>query len=222
MHKNKPTKKPLLFCRRKLLFESSKSRKIFPAGNAGNCRWERRHAHGVCRPGRDTAVRRKKDLIYFVRGCCLCVLIRGLQNLETPCKGFNCCGAKMSLRWADSRFAKPRHSLRKGRFSCFSLVRKERGVHQRFANLWTPGSIQSSAGSDFAEISGGSCRNRFCPQNTGVKALNRCERVTVVQTQDCYFSKMDCCTASLQWVFADKICSCSLALVRYEIEIFVC
>ena len=34
------------------------------------------------------------------------------------------------------------------------------------------------------------CRNRFCPQNGGEKALNRCERVTVVQTQDrCFFEK---------------------------------
>ena len=30
----------------------------------------------------------------------------------------------------------------RGRFSCFSLVRKEPKVHQRFANLWTPGTIQ--------------------------------------------------------------------------------
>ena len=44
--------------------------------------------------------------------------------------------------------------------------------------------IQSSVGSDFARTSGGSCRNRFCLQNAGEKALNRCERVTVVQTQD--------------------------------------
>ena len=44
--------------------------------------------------------------------------------------------------------------------------------------------IQSSAGRDFAKISGGTCRNRFCLQNAGEKALNRCERVTVVQTQD--------------------------------------
>ena len=48
-------------------------------------------------------------------------------------------------------------------------------AHQRFANLWTPGTIQSSAGSEFAKFSGGFCRNRFCPQNGGVKALNRCE-----------------------------------------------
>ena len=43
----------------------------------------------------------------------LCVLIRGLENLEASLKGFNCCGAKMSLRWADSRFAEPRSFLKK-------------------------------------------------------------------------------------------------------------
>ena len=107
-------------------------------------------------------------------------------------------------------------------FSCFSLVRKEPKVHQRFANLWTPGTIQSSVGSDFAIISGGTCRNRFCLQNAGEKALNRCERVTVVQTQDRCFSKMDYYTASSQWVFADEIYDCSLALVQCEFEFFVC
>ena len=125
------------------------------------------------------------------------------------------------MRWAESRLAKPRSFLRKGRFSCFSLVRKEPKVHQRFANLWTPGTIQSSAGSNFAENSGGTCRNRFYLQNAGVKALNRCERVTVVQTQDRCFSKNSCFTASSQQVFADKICDCSLALLRWEIE-FCC
>ena len=35
-------------------------------------------------------------------------------------KGFNYCGGKMSLRWADSRFAKPRNSLQ-GRTGLFFL-----------------------------------------------------------------------------------------------------
>ena len=113
-----------------------------------------------------------------------CALKQGLQNLVSPCKGFNCCGAKPPLRRAKSKFAKPRNFLRKRRFSCFSLVRKEPKVHQRFANLWTPGTIQSSAGSEFAKFSGGFCRNRFCLQTAGEKALNRCERVAVLLTQD--------------------------------------
>ena len=75
-------------------------------------------------------------------------------------------------------------------FILFALCKKNQKAHQRFANFWTPGTIQSSAGKDLAKISGGSCRNQFCLQNAGVKALNRCERVTVVQTQDwCFYEK---------------------------------
>ena len=36
-----------------------------------------------------------------------------MQNLEASLKGFNCCGAKLRLRCADSRFAKPRSFLTK-------------------------------------------------------------------------------------------------------------
>ena len=133
------------------------------------CRTSNQQAHGVCRPGRDklsartckklpvasfcasetaetgriangreqgdhvsrrqesfkvfcptfctlqkvgVAAERQKNLILFVRICC-----------------FGC---------ADSRFGKTRIS-RKGTVLFFSLVRKERGVPQRFATLWTPG-----------------------------------------------------------------------------------
>ena len=137
----------------------------------------------------------QKALIWFVRSCYLCVLIRGWQNLGAPVKGT-------------------------GLF--FSRVRKVTKVHQRFANLWTPGTIQSSVESYFAKLFGGFCRNRFCPQNAGVKALNRCERVTAVQTQDWCFSKNSCFTASSQQVFADKSCSCSLALVWWEVGVLQC
>ena len=126
-------------------------------------------------------------------------------------KGFHWICAKLLSLCAASRFGKPRSSLekvlivavrschcgalfrglrnlgasRKGNgFILFASCKKNQKARQRFANLWTPGTIQSSVGSDFAEIFGGSCRNRFCLQNAGEKALNRCERVTVVQTQD--------------------------------------
>ena len=114
----------------------------------------------------------QKDLSWFVRSCCLCELFRGLQNLGSSRKGDG--------------------------FILFALCKKNQKAHQRFAKLWTPGTIQSSAGSQFAKTSGGFCRNRFCPQNAGKKALNRCERVTVVQTQDRDFSKNSCFTASSQ------------------------
>ena len=74
--------------------------------------------------------RAAKGFNWIVRDCCFCALIRGLQNLGAPRKGTRFC---YFLRRAKSN-AKAR---------------------QRFANLWTPGTIQSSAGSDFAKFSGG-------------------------------------------------------------------
>ena len=117
----------------------------------------------------------------FVRSCCFGALIRGLQNLESFfIKGFNCCGAKLRLRCVDSRFAKPRCSLQRGRFSCFSLVRKEPKVHQRFANLWTPGTIQIAGRYMIVvEVTGvhqvtGYAENCIFPGIAG-NDLNRCE-----------------------------------------------
>ena len=65
----------------------------------------------------------------------------------------------------------------------FSLVRKEPKVPQRFANLWTPGTIQSSVEENFSIASGGTSRTRFSAQNGGEKALNRCE-VRALQRED--------------------------------------
>ncbi len=97
----------------------------------------------------------KKVLIVVVRSCGCGALIRGLQNLGASCEG--------------------------ERVVTFCIVQK---VTKKHAGLRPATSIQSSAGSDFAETSGGSCRNRFCLQNGGEKALNRCERVAVLLTQD--------------------------------------
>ena len=74
----------------------------------------------------------EKDLIGLERKCCLGGLIRGLQNLETSLKGFNCCGAKLSLQCADSRFAKPRGFLR-GRTGCHFLHRAKSNQKARGA-----------------------------------------------------------------------------------------
>ena len=154
-----------------------------------------------------------------MRSCGYGALIRGLRNLETSLKGFNCCSAKLPLRSAESRLAKPRYSLQRERIVTFCVVQK---VTKKHAGLRPATSIQSSAESEFAENSGGSCRNRFCPQTAGEKALNRCERVAVEQTQDCYFSKKSYCTASSQWqAMFEKGC-CSLVLLRWEVGVFVC
>ena len=158
LHKNKPTKKPFLFCRRKLLFGSSKSRKKFPAGNAGNCRWERRNAHGVCRPCRDTAASRKekppraaKGFNWIARGCYLCALIRGLQNLEAFLKkvlivAVRSCGCGVLIRGLRNLGAP-----RKGRrVYSFCVVQKEPKS--------TPEVCEPLDSGDDSKL----CRKRFC------------------------------------------------------------
>ena len=100
------------------------------------------------------AVRRRKDLSLFVRSFCLCVLIRGLQNLESPCEG--------------------------ERIVTFCVVQK---VTKKHAGQALRPAIQSSAGNTFGEASDGTCRNRFFAQNGGEKALNRCD-VPALQRKD--------------------------------------
>ena len=150
----------------------------------------------------------KKVLIVAVRSCHCGVLIRGLRNLDAPCKGdvftFFLRRAKRIKKHARTHKKLPVASFCASETAETGRIAngREQGDHVsrrlRFANLWTPGTIQSSAGSDFAETSGGSFRNRVCLQNAGEEALNRCERVTAVQTQDRYFSKKSHFTASLQ------------------------
>ena len=102
--------------------------------------------HVSRRRGGEKARGAAKDLIGFVRSRHCGELNRGLQNLESPFKkGFNFVCAKLLFGCAESRFVEPRSSLRGSTDLFFSLVRKEPKVPQRFANLWTPGTIQISA-----------------------------------------------------------------------------
>ena len=52
--------------------------------------------------------------------------------------------------------------------------------------------------------------------------LNRCKRVSVVQTQDRCFPKMGCRTASLQKQAAFEKGSCTLSLLRWKFVFTVC
>ena len=90
-----------------------------------------------------------KGFNWIVRNCCFCVLIQGLKNLETPLKGFNCCGAKLRLRCADSRFAEPRYSLQKERIVTFCVVQK---VTKKHAGRSPATSIQSSFEEDSSKV----------------------------------------------------------------------
>ena len=93
--------------------------------------------------------RAAKGFNWIVRDCCLCALIRGLQNLESPLKGFNCCGAKLRLQCADARFAKPRISLQRERVVTFCVVQK---VTKKHTGLRPATSIQSSVEEDFSRV----------------------------------------------------------------------
>ena len=141
----------------------------------------KKHTGCAAPNGAKLSAKVSKGFKWVVRSCCLCADSRFAEPRKFPEKGFNCCGAKMSLRCAESRFAEPRCSLQRERVVTFCVVQK---VTKKHTGRSPATSIQSSVGSEFAKFSGGTCRNRFCLQNAGVKALNRCERVTVVQTQD--------------------------------------
>ena len=70
-----------------------------------------------------------KGLILFVRSRHCGELIRGLENLDVLCKGND--------------------------FILFASCKKNQKARQRFANLWTPGTIQISARFViFAEVAG--------------------------------------------------------------------
>ena len=96
----------------------------------------------------------KKVLIVAVRSCHCGALIRGLRNLGASRKG------------------------KTGLF--FSRVRKEPKVHQRFANLWTPGTIQIAGRYGvFAKVTGnhqvtGFAKIASFPGIAG-NDLNRCD-----------------------------------------------
>ena len=137
----------------------------------------------------------KKVLIVAVRSCSCGALIRGLQNLGVSCKGdvftFFLRRAKRINKHARTCKKLPVASFCASETAETGRIAngREQGDHVSRRRRSPANSIQSSAGSNFAKSSGGFCRNRFCLQNGSVKALNRCERVTVQLTQDRCFRK---------------------------------
>ena len=119
---------------------------------------------------------------------------------------------------ADSRFGKPRISLQGNGFWYFlrrakSTAKTRRGL--RPSGL--PGTIQSSAGNTFGEVSSGTSRTRFFAQNGGEKALNRCD-VPVLQRKDLErTSKEQPCslrTVGYGWVGICGVCGGKGLLLR--------
>ena len=113
-------------------------------------------------------------------------------------------------------------SSRKGTSLFFSLLRKEPKVAEGPRPSRLPGTVQNSIDYIFSWHFRLSSLNRHMVRPTFSDVLNRCERVTVVQTQDRYFSKMGYHTASLQGQVAFKKGSCSLSLLQWEFVFAVC
>ena len=130
-------------------------------------------------------------------------------------KGFNFVCANLLFWCADSRFAEPRRSLKKvlivavrkchcgglnrglrnlgssrkgDGFILFALCKKNQKAHQRFANLWTPGTIQIAGRYMIVvKVTGvhqvtGNAENSSFPGIAG-NDLNRCE-VPALQRKD--------------------------------------
>ena len=131
------------------------------------------------------AAERQKDLIGLVRSRHCGELNRGLQNLDSFFeKGFNFVSGKFLFGWAESRFAEPRSfPVRKTDWYFLRRAKSTAKTRRGLRPSGLPGTIQSSAGNTFGEVSSGTSRTRFFAQNGGEKALNRCE-IPVLQRKD--------------------------------------
>ena len=98
----------------------------------------------------------QKVLIGFVRSCWLGALLRGLQNLELPARK---------------------------RFYSFRLYEKNGEYPRGLRTSGLRGRFKALSKKILAEFSGNTSRNRFFAQNSGEKALNRCD-VPVLQRKD--------------------------------------
>ena len=159
--------------------------------------------------GREAA--KRQGFNWFQRNRHLCELNRGLQNLGTPCKG-----VKHAKRAAPTgaNFLLVRKFPKRDVFTFFSLLRKEPKV----AEGPRPSRLPENGSKLYRIVF--SCCFRLSSLNQHVvrpafsDVLNRCERVIVVQTQDRYFPKLGCRTASSQGHVTFKKGSCSLSLLR--------
>ena len=80
----------------------------------------------------------------------------------------------MLVGCADSRFAKPRTPERE-RFYSFRLYEKNGEYPRGLRTSGLRGRFKALSKKISAKLSGGTCRTRLFAQNSGVKALNRCE-----------------------------------------------
>ena len=111
-----------------------------------------------------------------MRSCCLGVLIRGLQNLESPFwKGFNFVRAKPPLRRAEPRFEELRSFPARERFYSFRLYEKNGEYPRGLRTSGLRGAIQSSVEEDFSRAFRRHEPNPAFRTKRRRKALNRCD-----------------------------------------------
>ena len=128
-----------------------------------------------------------KGFNWIVWICFLCVLIRGLQNLGAPLKGFNCCGVKLRRWCADSRFAKLRNSRKENEFILFACTKRTKSTPEVCEPLDSGDDSNRRSIRDFSEVTGfhqvtGNAENSSFPGIAG-NDLNRCE-VPALQRKD--------------------------------------
>ena len=96
--------------------KTARSAKICCGSNMGKCRQGRQRARLACCPDRGKTFRKESFKVFCPTFCTL----QKVGKSGEAAKGFNFVCAKPPLRCADSRFAKPRCSLR-GRTGCHFL-----------------------------------------------------------------------------------------------------
>ena len=84
---------------------------------------------------------------------------------------------------ADSRFVKPQSSRKGERFYSFRLYEKNQKYPRGLRTSGLRGRFKALPKMILEKLSDGTCRNRFFVQNSGEKALNRCE-VPALQRED--------------------------------------
>ena len=125
-----------------------------------------------------------------MRICSFSALFRGWQNLETPGKGVRvvtfCVVQKVTKKQARTCKKVPVASFCASETAETGRIAngREQGDHVSRSRLRPATSIQSSVGNNFGEASSNTSRTRFFAQSGGEKALNRCERIAIVLTQD--------------------------------------
>ena len=131
---------------------------------------------------------------------------------------FACTGRRPDAPCFILLFQKQVKCSRKGTVLFFSLLRKEPKVAEGLRPSRLP-----ENGSKLYRIVFSCCfrlssLSRYVVRPAFSDVLNRCERVIVVQTQDRYFPKLGCRTASSQGHVTFKKGSCSLSLLWCEFK----